>query len=75
MDKNEINYGSQVLGETCKKTIMLINDGALATKFNIKKVPAEPPSDVITSLPESVKPFLFMLNCKFLTLGLSNVCD
>jgi hypothetical protein len=56
VDKNEISYGSQVLGETCKKTIMLINDGALATKFRVNKVPAEPVPDVITSLPESVKP-------------------
>jgi hypothetical protein len=56
VDKNEINYGSQVLGETCKKTIMLINDGALATKFNVKKFQDAPASDVITSLPQSVRP-------------------
>ncbi|CAB4013133.1 Hypothetical predicted protein [Paramuricea clavata] len=51
VDKNEINYGSQVLGEICKKTIMLINDGALATKFNVKKIQAEPAS--VAPLPES----------------------
>ena len=54
VDKKEINYGSQVLGETCKKTIMLINDGALATKFNLKKFQAELSVDGI-SLPESVR--------------------
>ena len=50
-----MNYGSQVLGETCQKTIMLINDGALATKFNIKKYQNEKPDDDIVSLPNSVR--------------------
>ena len=38
MDKRDINFGSQVLGETCRKTIELINEGALGTKFNVKKI-------------------------------------
>jgi hypothetical protein len=33
---------------------MLINDGALATKFNVKKIQAAPAS--VAPLPESVRP-------------------
>ena len=43
-----------MLGETCKKIIMLVNDGALATKFHLKKFQTEASVDGI-SLLESVR--------------------
>ena len=41
VDKKELQFGGQVLGETSKKTIMLVNEGALGTTFHINKITGE----------------------------------
>ena len=38
MDVTEVEFGSQVLGETRKRIINVTNNGALGTQFTFRKI-------------------------------------
>ena len=41
MDITEVEFGSQVLGETRKKLVTVTNNGALGTNFDFRKITGE----------------------------------
>ena len=42
VDVESINFGAQVIGETIRRSVTLVNKGALGTRFEFCKVPDKP---------------------------------
>nr|CAB3230261.1 uncharacterized protein KIAA1751 homolog [Phallusia mammillata] len=42
VDVTSIDFGSQVVGETIRRSVTLVNKGALGTRFDFQKVPDKP---------------------------------
>jgi len=42
VDVTSIDFGTQVVGETIRRSVTLVNKGALGTRFEFQKVPDKP---------------------------------
>ncbi|XP_015675084.1 cilia- and flagella-associated protein 74 [Protobothrops mucrosquamatus] len=56
LDKELIYFGMHVVGETISRTITLMNDGALGTRFQLRKLGDTKAPHTTTPLPSTEKP-------------------
>ena len=63
VDAAEVEFGSQVLGETRKRIISVTNSGALGTEFSFRKITGVCFKVILPGLSENDRGFSFERNC------------